>query len=156
MSANITFECLPLRSIGRIDIPLDASPEFHARCERIKHAIGEHGQHNSFYLSGGVCEFRLTNHETVGLLRFKFEGTVLTDPTDTSTRQVDLTLLLAAETCDWLTRPAVTWFEETVRRAVAYEFDRYIAAGDLAKAKDRIERLQRENEASGGYLGMYV
>ena len=28
---------MPLRSVGRVDIPLDASPEFHARLDPVKH-----------------------------------------------------------------------------------------------------------------------
>ena len=41
---DIVFDCLPLRSIGRMDIPLDASPKYRARCERIKHALAVHGE----------------------------------------------------------------------------------------------------------------
>ena len=37
---EIEFDCLPLRSVGRMDIPIDASPNYRARCERIKHALG--------------------------------------------------------------------------------------------------------------------
>ena len=47
---DISFDCLPLRSIGRLDIPLDASPKYRARCERIKAAIDKHGSHNAYYL----------------------------------------------------------------------------------------------------------
>ncbi|MCA9247925.1 MAG: hypothetical protein KDA42_12440 [Planctomycetales bacterium] len=151
---QISFECIPLRTVGRFDIPLDASPAFQQRCERIKQAIETHGQHNSYFLHDGSCEFRLTNHDTLGLLRFAFAGTVLTDTADLKTRQVDLEIALVGESCDWLTRDVATWFEETVRRAVACEFDHYIAAGDLTKTKERIAALQRESEAAGGFLGM--
>jgi len=151
---QISFECLPLRTIGRLDIPLDASPEFRDRCERIKSAIEKHGQFNAYFLHDGSCEFRLTNHETLGLLRFEFSGTVLTDTADLQSRQVDLDICLAGETCDWLTRDVAAWFEETVRRAVAHEFDHFITAGDLSKVKERLEGLQRESESTGGYLGM--
>jgi len=151
---HISFECLPLRTLGRLDIPLDASPDFRDRCERIKNAIEKHGQLNAYFLHDGSCEFRLTNHETLGLLRFEFSGTVLTDTADLKTRQVDLDIRLASETCDWLTRNVATWFEETVRRAVAHEFDLFVATGDLSKAKQRIEELQRESDSSGGFLGM--
>jgi hypothetical protein len=63
---------------------------------------------------------------------------------------------LIRETCDWLTAPVVKWFEQSVSRAVAIEFNRYIAAGNLQAAKDRIARLQAETEAKGGYVGMYL
>ena len=32
---EISFDCLPLRSVGRLDIPMDASPKYRERCERI-------------------------------------------------------------------------------------------------------------------------
>ena len=44
---EIVFDCLPLRSLGRVDIPLDASPKFRAKCERIKDALGKHGTMNT-------------------------------------------------------------------------------------------------------------
>jgi len=50
----------------------------------------------------------------------------------------------------------VKWFEQSVSHAVAIEFDRYIAAGNLQAAKDRIARLQAETEQKGGYVGMYL
>ena len=38
---EVSFDCLPLRSIARLDIPIDASPKYRARCERIKAAMEE-------------------------------------------------------------------------------------------------------------------
>ena len=137
-------------------IPLDASSEFRARCERLKKAVETHGSHNSYYLYNAQCVFRVTNDAALGMLGFEFEGTVLTDTQDCTTRGVDLDIKLAQETCDWLTQSSVQWFEETVRRAVAVEFDRYIAAGDLQQTVERLERLQAETEESGGFLGMYL
>ena len=32
---EIAFDCLPLRTITRLDIPIDASPAYQQRCERI-------------------------------------------------------------------------------------------------------------------------
>ena len=55
---------------------------------------------------------------------------------------------------DWLTQPAVEWLKNTVGHAVEIEFDRYIAAGDLSKAINRIERDQAASDAAGGFLGM--
>lgn len=153
---EIEFDCLPLRSVARLDIPLDASPKFRARCERVKHAIDRHGRHNTYYLSNALCRFHLANAPEQGMVEFKFEGTILTDPQDLKTQSADLQVELTRETCDWLTAPIVKWFEESVTRAVMIEFDLYIAAGDLHKAKQRAEEMQQKMEQSGGYVGMYL
>lgn len=153
-SVEITFDCLPLRSIGRLDIPLDASPKFRAKCERIKTAINEHGSTNTFYLHNAKCIFRLTNDPGHGMLEFEFEGTVMTDETDRKTASAHLNVDLKRETCEWLTEPIVAWFKDTVRRAVMIEFDLYIAAGDLKRTEERFAKVQAEIEKSGGFLGM--
>ena len=153
-SLEVVFDCLPLRSVERLDIPLDASPEFRAQCERIQRAVEKHGMHNSYYLHHGRCTFRLTNDDNVGLIALRFEGTVLTDPDDLKTIHADLEAEVAQETCDWLTAPIVAWFQETVQRAVMVEFDRYIAAGDLRKTIERIARFQQDTDAHGGFVGM--
>ncbi len=151
---DITFDCLPLRSVGRLDVPIDAPPEDVALIERIRQAVEKHGLHNSYYLYRAKCVFRLTNDRDVGMLEFGFDGTVLTDPDDRETRGCDLRVKLQRETCDWLTETVVEWFAETVTRAVHLEFDRYIAAGDLEKTIERMEKLQSESDAHGGFLGM--
>lgn len=153
---EISFDCLPLRTVGRLDIPIDASPKYQQRCEAVKGAIDKHGSHNTYYLYNAECKFHLTNDSELGMIQFRFEGTVLTDTTDLKSERCDLQVELIRETCDWLTAPIVKWFEQSVSRAVAIEFDRYIAAGDLQAAKDRIARLQAETEAKGGYVGMYL
>ena len=153
---EISFECLPLRSVGRLDIPLDASPKFRELCERIKLAIGRHGSHNSYFLHDAECVFHLTNQADLGTLEFRFQGTVLTDPQDRETIATDLEVSLIRETCDWLTQPVVAWFNETVSKAVQVEFNRYIAAGDLEQTKKRIASLQAKADQEGGYLGMYL
>ena len=153
---EISFDCLPLRSVGRMDIPLDASPKFRELCERIKQAIGRHGSHNTYFLHDAQCVFHLTNLAEIGTLDFRFQGTVLTDPQDRETIATDLDVTLIRETCDWLTQPVVAWFNETVSKAVQVEFDRYIAAGDLEQTKKRIEALQARADQEGGYLGMYL
>lgn len=153
---EIAFDCLPLRSIGRMDVPIDASPKFRQRCERIKQAMEKHGSHNSYYLYNAACKFHLTNRDDLGTIEFKFEGTVLTDASDLATRTADLEVELVRETCDWLTAPVTAWLTQTVAEAVKVEFDRYIAAGDLEKAKERAARIQAEVEKSGGYVGMYL
>jgi hypothetical protein len=48
----------------------------------------------------------------------------------------------------------VEWLAVSVRHAIEAEFDRYIAAGDLARAKERLAREQEACDASGGFLGM--
>ncbi|MGC4001930.1 MAG: hypothetical protein QM811_01790 [Pirellulales bacterium] len=155
-AVEITFACLPLRSIGRLDIPLDASPKFQERCHRIQAAMAKHGSHNSYYLYDARAEFRLTNNPDRGLLGFAFEGVVLTDPTDANAMTVDVAVELTRETCDWLRQPIVDWFRETVAQAVKDEFDLYIRSGDLEKAKTRIAALQSQADQAGGYLGMYL
>lgn len=153
---DITFDCLPLRSIGRLDIPLDASPKYQAKCLRVKKAIEKHGSHNAYYLHNATCVYHLTNQEGLGTMSFTFEGTVLTDDVDERCVSSDLQVELLGETCDWLTEPIVHWFVETVSRSVQVEFNRYIEAGDLHKAHARIEKLQETVDQSGGFLGMYL
>ncbi len=153
---DLTFDCLPLRTISRVDIPIDASPKYQARCERILKAMEAHGTFNTYYLYNAKCVYHLTNRDEVGMLEFHFEGTVMTDSTDQHTERTDIEVELKRETCDWLTEPVVAWFVETVRRAVIVEFDRYIAAGDLEQAVRRVERLQKESDRSGGFVGMYL
>ena len=153
---EISFDCLPLRSIGRLDIPLDASPAYQARCQRIKDAIEQHGSHNSYYLYNARCAYRVVNHPELGLIEFKFEGTVLTDASDLKADRCDIEVKLTRESCDWLTEPIVQWFRETVSHSVIAEFDRYIEAGDLERARERIEKIQAASDDAGGYMGMYL
>jgi len=151
---DITFDCLPLRSVGRFDIPIDASEEEQALCERIKLAAEKHGVHNTYYLHNARCIFHLTNDPQLGAVHLRFEGTVLTDQEDRHTLRCDLEAELAGETCEWLTQPVVDWFVETMHHAVRVEFDRYITAGDLGRTIERMEQLQAESDAQGGFVGM--
>ena len=150
----IRFDCTPLRSVRLLAIPPDASPVYRRRLERVQRAIGQHGTRNTYYLTNGSCTFQFTNDPDVGWVRFTVEGTVLTDEADTKTVGSDLVVQLDKETCDWLTQPAVQWLSLTVKRAVEVEFDRYIAAGDLARTQERLTREQAASDASGGFLGM--
>jgi hypothetical protein len=150
----ITFECTPLRSVPRLDIPLDASPGYRRRLERMQRAVARHGTRNSYYLTDGACTFRFTNSAESGWVRFAFEGAVLTDECDARTIGSDLEIRIDLETCDWLTQPAVEWLSLSVKHAVESEFDRYIAAGDLSRALERLAREQAASDAAGGYLGM--
>ncbi len=153
---QISFDCVPLRSVNRLDAPLDAPAAVKEKCSRIAAAAKKHGRHNTYYLHNALCVFQLTNCPTVGVLQFAFEGVVLADENDCQTSGVDLSVTLVKETCEWLTDPVVIWFEETVRRAVKAEFDRYMAAGDLAKTAERIRQLQSTLDSSAGYVGMYL
>lgn len=150
----IEFECTPLRSVPRLDIPLDASPGYRARLERFQQAIGRHGTRNTYYITNATCTFRLTNDPDSGWVRFTVEGTVITDESDAKTVGSDLDIRLATETCDWLTQPAVAWLALSAKHAVEVEFDRYIAAGDLSRAVARLAHEQAESDAAGGFLGM--
>jgi len=151
---DITFDCLPLRCLQDREPPRNASPGLLALLDRIKQAVQKHGLHNTYYLHNAKCILHLTNDPQVGMVEFGFEGTLLTDAEDRRTLGSDLACRLHCETCDWLTEPAVAWLKETVGRAVVVEFDRYIAAGDLARTIRRIEEFEAASEAQGGYLGM--
>ena len=153
---EITFDCLPLRSVGRMDVPLDASPTFRTLCENIKAAIDKHGSFNTYYVYSARCAFHLLNHDTLGMIEFRFEGTLFTDATDCKTERCDLTVELVRETCDWLKEPVVEWFRETVTQAVRVEFDHFIDAGDLEKTRQRVEKLRSQADQLGGYMGMYL
>lgn len=150
----IEFDCTPLRSVPRLDIPLDASPGYRARLERFQQAIARHGTRRTYYLTNAACTFRLTNDPDSGWVRFTVEGTVITDDTDTKTVGSDLDIRLDTETCDWLTQPAVEWLALSARHAVEVEFDRYIAAGDLSRAIERLAKEQADSDAAGGFVGM--
>ena len=56
---------------------------------------------------------------------------------------------LVRETCDWLTEPVVHWFVESVSQAVRAEFNRFIAAGDLKKAVERINEMTPAGFSAG-------
>lgn len=153
---EFSFDCLPLRSVGRLDVPLDASPKYKALCENVKAAIEQHGAHNTYYLYNAACVYHLVNADDRGVLNFRFEGTIFTDGKDLKAERCDLTVELDGETCDWLAQPVVEWFKETVRQATLVEFDRYIAAGDLQQTRERIEKIQAASDAADGFVGMYL
>ena len=153
---DISFDCLPLRSVTRLDVPLDASPVYEEFCNAVKAAIAKHGNHNTYFLHNARCIYHLTNDDEWGTLGFKFRGTVLTDADDLKTKTCDLEVELVRETCEWLTSPIVKWFTETVSRSVAVEFDRYIHAGCLQQAKERIEKIQAASDDADGFVGMYL
>ena len=153
---EIEFDCLPLRSVSRIDVPIDASPKFEQFVQRVKAAMEKHGSHNTYYLHRGRCAFHLTNALDRGEIAFEFEGTALTGQEDRKTRSVDLSVSLLRETCGWLSQPIVEFFSESVQHALLVEFDRYIEAGDLSKTEERMKKLEEQDELGQGFVGMYL
>ncbi len=153
---EITFDCLPLRSVSRLDAPLDASPKLAAKLLRIKRAIETHGTHNTYYLHNANCCFHLTNNPEIGSIAFKLEGTVFTDSDDLRATRTELDVVLDKETCSWLNQAIVLWLTESVHRAVVVEFDRFIAAGDLDKTRERLAKIEQTLEESQGFVGMYL
>lgn len=153
---EIEFECLPLRSVTRLDVPVDASPAYEQFVLRVKAAMSKHGSHNTYYLHRGTCAYHLTNDPGFGEIVFAFEGTVMTDEKDRQTKAVDVTVSLERETCGWLNEPMVDFLSESVQRAVLVEFNRYIEAGDLEKTEQRIKAVQAQSDSADGFVGMYL
>ncbi len=153
---DIAFDCLPLRTVTRVDIPIDASPVLAAKMLRVKQAIEKHGVLNSYFLHNAHCKFHFTNDPREGMVEFEFDGTVLTDTNDLQTQSCDLRVTLTRETCSWLNQTIVQWLSGSVQRAVQLEFDRYIKAGDLQKVQERLDRIQRASDEAGGFVGMYL
>lgn len=153
-AVHITFDCLPLRSIGRLDVPIDASPAYRVRCEKLKRAIEAHGTSRAYFLHNAQCVFHLANSEVDGMARFCIEGTVLTDASDAKTVDARLEVELVGQTCGQLPPPVKSWFQDQVRQAVKIEFDRYIASGGLAANLERIEHLK--DQGDDPFVGMYL
>ena len=153
---EIEFDCLPLRSVTRLDVPMDASPAYEQFVLRVKSAMEKHGSHNAYYVHRGQCTYHLTNSPEVGRVVFGFEGTGLTGPEDRHTKAVDIQVTLQSETCQWLSEPVVEFLAESVQHALLVEFDRYIEAGDLAKTEQRIKAVQEQSDAADGFVGMYL
>lgn len=151
---QISFDCLPLRSVARLETPVDLLPEWQTHYAHLRRALQVHGAYNSYYLCNGLCEIRLSNDPKVGTLTFSFEGTVVTDANDAKTQLCQLYVELKEAVCDWLTPAALAWFRESVTRAVAVEFDRYIAATNPVPALWRIETMEAECDACGGFVAM--
>lgn len=153
---DVSFDCLPLRSITRLDPPLDASPGLAAKFHRIKSAIQQHGTHNTYYLHNAKCRFFVTNDPNHGMIAFTFEGVLFTDDRDELSRHCELNVTLDKETCPWLEQHVVNWFAESVSHAVMVEFNRFIEAGGSEQTKDRMKQLEKRLEESGGFLGMHL
>lgn len=150
---DIAFDCLPLRAVGRMDAPLDASPIFRARYEHLIAALEKHGTERTYFLYDARCVFRLANSEVENMLRFEFEGIVRTDASDLLTESTDLIVKLASETCGGVPAEVLAWFEERVAKAVAIEFDRFIAAGQLTERSTSLGQIERLSDVAG-FSGM--
>ena len=150
---DIAFDCLPLRTIGRVDIPLDATPEFRARCERLKQAIDVHENQNAYFLYNTHCTFRLANSEFENVLRFSFEGIVLTDRSDCKAERSELETRLISETCGGVPPAALEWLRGVVERTVLVEFDRFISEGQLAARMTDLGQVENAGSVCG-FAGM--
>lgn len=140
---DIAFDCLPLRSVGRVDVPLDASPAFRARSEQLQQSFDRHGAENAYFLYNARCVYRLANSEIDGMLRFSFTGTVLTDLSDCRSERAELAIELVADTTNVAMTPEVlAWFCGMVERAVLVEFDRFISAGSLAERVSQLGQIK--------------
>jgi hypothetical protein len=152
---DIAFDCLPLRSVSRVDVPIDASPGFRKRCERLQQALDKHGSDNAYFLYNTRCTYRLANSDIDNMLRFSFDGTVLTDRSDGRADRADLLIELKAETCVPMSPEVLAWFRRIVERAVLIEFNHFIAAGALAKRVDDLGRVESVASVSD-FAGMNV
>jgi hypothetical protein len=154
-AVDIAFDCLPLRSVGRVDVPLDASPSYRARCERLKKAIDEHDGENAYFLYNTRCTYRLANSDIENMLRFSFDGAVITDRSDGRAERAHLAVVLTAETCGPLSPAALEWWRQVVERAVLIEFNHFINAGRLA---ERVSRLGKFDSIAdiGDFTAMNV
>jgi hypothetical protein len=131
LPVDVAFDCLPLRSVGRLDVPLDASDALRSRLARLKAAMEEFGTERTYFLYNAYCVFRFANSEIAGACRFEFEGVVRTDVGDRKFQDAQLHVQLASETCGGVPPEVETWLADRVRQAVGVEFDRFIAAGQL-------------------------
>ncbi len=152
---DIGFDCLPLRLIARVDIPIDASPEFRAQCERLQQATKKHSGENAYFLYNTRCTYRLANSDIDNMLRFSFDGTVLTDRSDCKADHADLEVILTAETCNGVPPAALDWLQGIVARAVLIEFDRFIADGRLAARVEQLGSVDSIHNLAG-FAGMNV
>jgi hypothetical protein len=153
---EIAFDCVPLRSVVGLQVPDDASPGLTKKIERIQQALQVHGTVNTYFLHNAACCYHLTNDSSLGMVQFGFEGTVFTDRQDEHAVKAELRIQLERENCDWLHQGIVHWLGQSVQRAVLVEFDRYIAAGDLQRTRDRIAEMERSLDSQYGFLGMHL
>jgi hypothetical protein len=153
---DVEFDCVPLRTIGRLDIPLDASDAQRRRAAHMQSAINSYGVERTYFLQNARCVFRFANSDVEGVCRFEFEGIARTDAGDRKCEEVILEVALVSETCGGVPSVVQEWLIERVRQAVAIEFDRFIAAGQLAAQVGQPEAPSRMAENLDGLGGMDV
>ena len=153
---EVEFDCIPLRSVTRLDPPLDAPPALEAKFHRIQDAIEQHGTLNTYYLHNAKCKYFVTNDPAQGMIAFAFEGVLFTDSSDEFAKHAELKVTLEKETCPWLDQHVVKWFQESVIHAVLVEFNQFIGAGDAEQTRKRLRELERQLQNTGGFLGMYL
>jgi hypothetical protein len=152
---DISFDCLPLRSIGRVDIPIDASAAYRARCQQLLEAIARHGNTNAYYLYNTRCVYRLANSDIDNMLRFSFDGTLVTDRSDGRADHADLDVRLISQTCVEMPVEVLAWFHRVVEQAVLIEFNHFIAAGSLAEQVHKLGAVDSVHDIAG-FSGMNV
>src|SRR5690606_24090780 len=96
IAVDIAFECLPLRTVARLDVPLDASETLQRRGARIKAAFEAYGPERTYYLYNARCIYRFANSEVEGMCRFEFEGVVRTDAGDRKCEETSLEVRLVS------------------------------------------------------------
>jgi hypothetical protein len=148
-AVDIAFDCLPLRTVSRLDVPLDASEALRRRAEHMKSAISAFGLERSYFLYNARCVFRFANSEVDGICRFEFEGAVQTDAGDRKCERTMLEVRLISETCGGLPAEIEVWLADRVRQAVAIEFDRFIAAGQHTAGEGEADKLGSLSQLSG-------
>ena len=89
------------------------------------------------------------------MLRFSFEGTVLTDRSDAKADRADLAVELQAQTCGTMPPDVVAWFRDVIKKAVLIEFDHFIAAGRLAQRVNDLGTVDSVADLTG-FAGMNV
>ena len=155
---DIAFDCLPLRSIARVDRHLDhlqTALEHRARSERLRQAVDAYAGENAYFLYNTRCTYRLANSDIDNMLRFSFDGTLLTDRSDCKADRADLNVVLTAETCGGVPPAAMEWLRRMLKRAVLIEFDRFIADGRLAQRVEELEDISSITDIDS-FAGMNV
>lgn len=146
---DIEFDCIPLRTVGRLDIPIDASDAQRRRAAHMQSAINTYGVERTYFLQNARCVFRFANSDVEGICRFEFEGVARTDAGDRKCEEVILDVMLVSNTCGGVPSTVETWLVERVRQAVGIEFDRFIAAGQFGQP-------EAQPSTAGGLGGMGV
>jgi hypothetical protein len=152
---DIVFDCLPLRSVARVDVPIDASPAFRARSEHLRQAIERYTGENAYFLYNTRCTYRLANSDIDNMLQFSFDGTLLTDLSDGKADRADLDVVLTAETCGGVPPAAMKWLRGIIERAVLIEFDRFITDGQLAARVSELANVDSISDVAD-FAGMNV